>query len=697
MAARGRPDASGTSRRIALLLLGAAILAGCDANEPEPTPYLTPQPRAEAGEAPAVAEAFVAAWADAEYGALYRMLAASDRERYSRAEVEDLLAAFDELAGVARMRGTLGEPERIVLPPQPRPPDQPAPTPTLSPTADASGGATPPAPTPGGSATAEPSPSPTPVPPGTPLDGPVPALSLPLELRMSTINFGDVELARELVLVEGADGWQVRWSPELLFPELGEEGTLELTRQAPTRGRIIGRDDTVYALTREDGTRVYPQEWLAGQTIGYATPAADGELREGLLREGVRPGDLIGRSGLELGADALLRGQAGFTLTAVPAEGEATVVLERPVRHGNDVVITLRPSLQATAQSQIAGLNEAGTAVIDPANGDVWALASAPLFNPNAMTLGTTVAGQPLGTPGAASIRNHATQGTYPTGSSFKVFTLAAALQTGVAGPQTRMTCNGTWTFSGFTFRNYLNHSLPGLVNLLEAMAFSCNTTYMPLSIMVYEKDERALTRLIRDFGFGQLTGMRYLPHEPGLLPDHAYFEEAPRWHGDLSPYGPFDQIQLSIGQGSFLGSPLQLANAYAAIGNGGTLWTPRIVAEVRTPDGDVVEAVEPVVRRHIPLTEAQLAYVVDSMEAVVNYSYGTGRAAFAGFGIPVAGKSGTAETGGPNPNAWFPAIAPADDPTISVATVLVRYPLGTGGDHAAPLVRRVMAQYFSE
>ena len=126
MAARGRPDASGTSRRIALLLLGAAILAGCDANEPEPTPYPTPEPRAEAGEAPAVAEAFVAAWADAEYGALYRMLAASDRERYSRAEVEDLLAAFDELAGVARMRGTLGEPERIVLPPQPRPPPGPA-------------------------------------------------------------------------------------------------------------------------------------------------------------------------------------------------------------------------------------------------------------------------------------------------------------------------------------------------------------------------------------------------------------------------------------------------------------------------------------------------------------------------------------------------------------------------------------------
>jgi penicillin-binding protein 2 len=313
------------------------------------------------------------------------------------------------------------------------------------------------------------------------------------------------------------------------------------------------------------------------------------------------------------------------------------------------------------------------------------------------MTLGTTIDGQSLPTPTQANILNHATQGTYPTGSSFKVFTLAAALQTGVAGPSTRMTCNGTWTFSGFTFRNYEEHSLPGTVDLLQAMAFSCNTTYMPLSIMVYDEDEFALTNLVRDFGFGQDTGMAYLPHEPGILPDHAYFEEAPRWHGGTDPYGPFDQIQLSIGQGSLLASPLQLANAYAALGNGGRLWVPRIVAEVRDPDGEVVEALERERIRRIPLTRGQLAYVVDSMQAVVDYSYGTAYPAFIGFGIPVAGKSGTAETGGPDPNAWFPAIAPADNPTISVATVLVRVPLATGGSDAAPLVRRVLAQHFSE
>jgi penicillin-binding protein 2 len=669
-----------------LLAVAGLALAACSSTEPDPTPYPTPEPRPSVEDAQQTARDFFGAWAEGDLRAMYRMVAARDRELYPRADVEGLLSSFDELAGVARLRADIGEPEPVVLPPEPRPPDQPAPTPSPSP-----------APTGSLTSPAAATPSPTPVSSGTPLDGPIPALAIPVELEFATDNFGTVALSRQLILVEGPDGWQVRWSPSLLFPELGEAGALELARVAPLRGRIIGRDDTVYAMTREDGTRVYPQEWLAGQTIGYATPAAVGELRPGLVRDGARPGDLLGRSGLELGADLHLRGRAGFTLSAVPADGEPEVVLERPVENGNDVVIALRPSLQATAQSQIAGYNEAGTAVIDPATGEVWALASAPLFNPNAMTLGTTLSGQGLGTPGPASIRNHATQGTYPTGSSFKVFTLAAALQTGVAGPDTRMTCNGTWPFSGFTFRNYLNHSLPGLVNLLEAMAFSCNTTYMPLSIMVYEKDERALTRLIRDFGFGQLTGMRYLPHERGILPDHLYFESAPRWHGGLDPYGPFDQIQLAIGQGSFLGSPLQLANAYAAIGNGGTLWTPRIVVEVRDPDGNVVERIEPEVRRTIPLTGAQLAYVVDSMQAVVDYPYGTAYPSFRGFGIPVAGKSGTAETGGPNPNAWFPAIAPADDPTISVATVLVRVPLATGGSDAAPLVRQVLAQHFAE
>jgi penicillin-binding protein 2 len=524
----------------------------------------------------------------------------------------------------------------------------------------------------------------------------VPALRIPVVLQFRTDLLGDVDLKRDFTLVQGAGGWRVSWSPAVLFPELADGGTLAMTRQDAPRGRILATDGTVFAQTRDDGVRVYPHEWLAGQTIGWVGEVTEEELRT-LGRQGYLAGDIKGRGGIEAGADELLRGRPGFTLAVVPPSGDPLPVIERAMVPGSDVVITIRPRIQAAAEAAIGGYAEAGTAVIDPRSGDVWALASAPLFNPNAMTLGTTLGGLGLGTPGSHTRRNHATMGAYPTGSSFKVFTLGAALKTGVAGPGTRMTCNGTWTFSGFTFRNYLDHRLPGLVNLLQAMAFSCNTTYMPLSIMVYDADQEALPDLVREFGFGQLTGIQYVAEEDGILPDQDYFEATERWDGITRPYGPFDQIQLAIGQGDLLATPLQMANAYAAWGNGGTLWVPRLVAEVRTPGGTTQLRVEPAVAREISLTDGQLDYVVESMQAVVNLPYGTARAAFAGFGVQVAGKSGTAETGGPNPNAWFPAIAPADDPGISVATVLVRVPLATGGSDAAPLVRGVMARYFAD
>jgi len=291
---------------------------------------------------------------------------------------------------------------------------------------------------------------------------------------------------------------------------------------------------------------------------------------------------------------------------------------------------------------------------------------------------------------------NHATETAYPTGSSFKPFTLAAALQQGVASPATRMPCLSTWNLQGFTFHNYEDHQLGSSVDLAQAMAFSCNTTYMPLSMVVYEHNTRALTDLITTFGFGQPTGIGWIAETAGVLPDALWFEGHRRSDGSYSPFGPFDQVQLAIGQGSFLGTPLQQGMAYAAFANRGTLWAPRLVQRATLPDGTVVLATQPEARRAIPVDRADLDYLVSTLQAVTTYSYGTATAAFYGFGIPVAGKSGTAESGGPDPHAWFPAFAPANDPQIVVATVLARIHLGTGGSDAAPLVRRVMTTYFN-
>jgi penicillin-binding protein 2 len=476
----------------------------------------------------------------------------------------------------------------------------------------------------------------------------------------------------------------------VLFPELGTDGSLRLDRELGPRGRIIGDGGVVWAETRDDGARVYPQEALAGQVIGYVSDVTAEDL-ETLAADGYRAGDVVGRSGLEAGAEGLLRGTPGWSLVAVGANEIETVLYQTEMVPGADVAITIRPNIQLAAQQALSTHAQGATAVVDPRSGDVWALASQPAFNPNSLTIGTTLAGEPLTPAGSGQIFNKAVLGGYPAGSSFKPFTLAAALQTGVVTPASTRACPPTWQYGDFTFHNYMDHSLPGLVGLAEAMAFSCNTTYMPLALEVYGVDETALTDLLKEFGFGAATGIGFLVEETGIVPDDAWLAENGR-----GGYSGFEQVQLAIGQGAFLGTPLQIANAFAAIGNGGTLWQPRIVTSATLPDGTVVASVEPSVVRDIAVSEADLAYVTDTLQAVTTLSYGTGTAAFAGFGIPVAGKSGTAETGTPDPHAWFPAFAPADDPTIAVATILPYITLGTGGTDAAPLVRQVMAAHFS-
>jgi len=660
-----------------------AVLAACSTDAtPDPTPVPTTFPRTGPDAAAALATSYLEAWAAADYASMYEALDPALREAYPLERFSDLHASFADMARVETLSATPGEPAVIGLPAEARPSEFPAPEPTPLPTPDAS---------------ATPDPSATPLPtPGVPtdptqlLDGPVPGLSVQVAVAVASERFGNMELARELTLVQGSDGWVLRWSPELLFPELGEAGTLRLDRDLGRRGRIIGAGEVVWAETRDDGLRVYPQEALGGQVIGYVSEVTAEDL-ESLASAGYRSGDVVGRSGLESGAEALLRGTPGWSLVAVAADGTESVLEQTEMVPGADIAITLRPPVQLAAQQALAPYAQGATAAVDPRTGDVWALASAPAFNPNAMTLGTTLAGDVLTPAGSAQVFNKAVLGAYPAGSSFKPFTLAAALHIGVVTPASTRACPSTWQYGSITFRNYLDHSLPGQVGLAEAMAFSCNTTYMPLSLEVFETSETALTDLLFEFGFGAATGIGYLVEETGIVPDDAWLATNGR-----GGYTAFEQIQLSIGQGAFLGTPLQLANAYAAIGNGGTLWQPRIVTTATLPDGTTVADVDPTVAADITVSPENLAYVTDTLQAVTTLSYGTGTAAFAGFGIPVAGKSGTAETGTPDPHAWFPAYAPADDPTISVATVLPNIALGTGGTDAAPLVRAVMAAHFA-
>ncbi|MDQ3880288.1 MAG: penicillin-binding transpeptidase domain-containing protein [Chloroflexota bacterium] len=667
-----------SASRATVAAAAAVLVAACSGPLPLPTPVPTTVPTPAPEAARELAAAYLAAWQAGNYAAMYAMLAPSVRDRYAEDAFGELHAQLVELPGTTEVAGRLGAPTLIGLPPEPRPVDLPAPTPVPSASQTA-----------GTSTTA--TPAGTPSPPGTRpvLDGPVLAMELPLDLTLATDRFGELDLERRVVLTQGADGWQVRWSPASVFPELGDAGELTLDRQLLPRGRILAADGSVLADNRDDGVRIYPQEALAGQTVGYVSDVTAEDL-ETLAEQGYRTGDVVGRSGLESGAEPLLRGEPGWTLNAVPDGGDPVELFHTEAVAGADVHTTLQPDVQRTAEAALARYPAAGTAVIDPASGDVWALASAPPLNPNAFTLGSTLSGVALSPPQYGQILNNAAAATYPAGSTFKPFTLASALVTGVVTPDSQVTCPGTWDFEGFTFHNYQDHELEGPVSLADAMAFSCNTTYMPLSAQVYDVDPDALPRLAADFGFGEPTGVQHLTDEAGVLPSHEYFQAT-----EGRDYGAFDQVQLAIGQGAFLGTPLQMALAFTALGNGGTLWTPRLVTQVVQPDGTVVESFDPEERRQVAVDAGQLAYVVDTLQAVVDRPFGTAYGAFQGFGLAVAGKSGTAETSTENPDSWFAAFAPADAPTISVVTVLIEEPLSTGGADAAPLVRQVMETHF--
>lgn len=637
------------------MLVVVAILASyaspVTGSSPSPNPSGSAPAAATVAPAAAAAEAarvFVANWRSRQYGQMADLVAPADRARYSPARIAFLLQQFDDLAGVTWIDATIG-------------------TPIASSAAPDGDGA-----------------------------GPQPAFAVPVSLSVVTSLFGTLAFHRMLTVTAGSDGWHVRWRPSLLFPQLGEQASLAVTRVEPSRGRILAADGTVFAETRADGMRVYPQEWLAGQTIGYVAPVTRDELARLPAGAAYQVGEPLGRSGLEQGAEALLRGSPGLRLEATATGGQTVTLLERPMVPGADVTITIRPGLQATAEAALNGQSDAATVVLDPKSGDVWALASMPRFDPNSMTLGTTISGQPLARATASAILNRGALAAHPAGSSFKPFTLVAAFETGVATAATRMPCLGTWTYGGFTYHNYQDHHLGPSVSLAQAMALSCNTTYMPLSVRVWDKDRTALTEFVAAFGFGQSTHITHLADAAGILPDAHYYATTPRSGTRYSPYSAVDQIQLAIGQGKFETTALQLANAYAAFANGGTLWRPRLVTQATLPDGTIVEQDQQLAIRRIDLKPETLDYLRQSLRAVVSLPIGTAYVAFSGFGHDVAGKSGTAETGTPYPDAWFPAFAPVGNAQIVVATVLVHVVIGTGGSRTAPLVRRVLAKYFA-
>ncbi|MGH7965121.1 MAG: penicillin-binding protein 2 [Candidatus Binatia bacterium] len=480
-------------------------------------------------------------------------------------------------------------------------------------------------------------------------------------------------------------------------------------RRPPYEGVVLARDiewSTLVAVESHQleipgvnvevsSKRRSPPDGFAAHVLGYV-----GEVnpRERERFPAYRLGDLIGKFGVEKKWESDLRGEGGGQQIEVDAIGKRLRVLgEVEASAGQSLVLTIDRDLQQTAETIFSG-KEGAVVVLDVRTGDVLAMVSRPVFDPNIFARGiTTDEWRSLTKDPLHPLTNRAIQGQYPPGSTFKVVMAAAALEKKAVTPATRFYCPGGLPFGGRVFRCWKKEG-HGSVNLRQAISQSCDVYF-------YQVGQRlginAIAEYSRRFGMGERLGIS-LDHEAaGTIPDS-------HWKKRLFgvPWYAGETLSVAIGQGYVTATPLQMAVVAATVANGGTVYRPHIVKRVINTRGETVREYTPEVKNKAGVQPETLQLIRDGMWDVVNSPRGTGKKASL-FDIQVAGKTGTSQViagtkgkGTELPrqyrdHAWFIAYAPADAPEVAVACV-VEHAGGGGGAVAAPIVQQVFAAYFA-
>ncbi len=435
--------------------------------------------------------------------------------------------------------------------------------------------------------------------------------------------------------------------------------------------------------------RSYPLGRGAAHLLGYAGEINEEELakRKG---KGYRIGDLIGRSGLERSYEEELRGEDGHMYIVVNALGRRVGELEGvpPVapRPGEDLRLALDLDVQQALEDAMANVACGAAVAIDPRSGGVLALVSRPTFDPNVFARGLTRARwQQFMDDRSYPLLNRSIQSAYPPGSTYKVVTSLAGLEEGEITPKTRFpaSCGGGYRYGGRYYRCW-NHSGHGSMDLTPALAQSCDVYYYQLGLRV--GIDRLATWAQR-MGLGEKTGIDLPQERGGLVPTTRYFDRrrgAGKWTLGVT-------LNLAIGQGENLLTPLQLAEIAATVANRGQLVRPHVVENVVEPISGVGRPIRPEPKNALKLPEDTWDALSRAMEQVV--AAGTGGAARVP-GVRVAGKTGTAQNPQGEDHALFICYAPVEAPTIAVAVVVENG--GHGGSTAAPIAQKALAAEFA-
>jgi penicillin-binding protein 2 len=453
--------------------------------------------------------------------------------------------------------------------------------------------------------------------------------------------------------------------------------------------------------------RSYPSLTLGAHILGYVGEVSEKELELPLFKQ-CEPGDIVGKAGVERSFDPLLRGEKGEKKVEVDAIGKVRRVLsiDQPTP-GYNLYLTLDKDLQSITEETLveaiklankkgAEKARAGAIVVmNPQNGEILALASYPTYDPNALSQGLKEKEWKKITSKKSNypLLNRVVMSAYPPGSTFKPFTLVAGIESGVIGWWSTFYCRGRWTGMGESWPKYCwRRSGHGTVNLRRAISESCDVAFYEIGYKLYKTKTEVFQKWARKFGFGEKTDIDLPSESAGRVPDKkwkkSYFKRR-----EMQVWLPGDTVNMAIGQGDLIVTPLQLAVAYSALLNGGKVLKPQVVKEVKKYSGEVVFKSKPEVKRKIPLDEGMSSRLKYYLGSVVEE--GTARKAFAGFHVKAGGKTGTAEVYGKEDFAWFVGFAPLDDPQYLVVVLIEEG--GHGGEIAAPAARRILAYLFGE
>jgi penicillin-binding protein 2 len=475
---------------------------------------------------------------------------------------------------------------------------------------------------------------------------------------------------------------------------------------------------------RRQSVRRYPEGATGAHLLGYVGRISETEYE---ARKGddkpkpYQPDSPIGKGGVEQANEDELRGKPGVRVIEVDARNRPIRTLEyTPPEPGNDLQLTIDLDVQKLAEQALAeqlgairgrrATNgfvrkaPAGSVVmLDPQNGGVVAMASYPTYNPDEFVNGISEARYRQLTGGAESdnpLTNRALQGQYAPGSTFKPVTAYAALSSGLIRPNDHYTDNQFYDAGDRVFESPARH---GSVNVTQALTVSSDVFFYWIGHNFYrQRDVRgnAMQDAARAFGLDAETGIPLAGEQPGLILDpekltRLYAENPGAFDSDT--WLPGFDIQGAIGQNIVYVTPIQLANAYATIANGGTLYQPNVAWRVLKPNSDpndpnsVVRVIEPVVKAQLPMPPEVRNPIVDGLVGVTNSRGGTAYGTFSGFdqnGFRIAAKTGTAEVQGKANTSVFAAFAPVEAPRYAVAAILEES--GFGAEAAGPVVRRM-------